>query len=59
MTGDATGCTIWARMLAWVEDELNNRIRAPRAGTVAQVHVSPGQQVQYGDLLVTFADAGQ
>ena len=41
------------------EDELNNRIRAPRAGTVAQVHVSPGQQVQYGDLLVTFADAGQ
>lgn len=46
-------------MLAWVEDELNNRIRAPRAGTVAQVHASPGQQVQYGDLLVTFADAGQ
>lgn len=36
--------------------KMNNRIRAPRAGTAAQVHVSPGQQVQYGDPLVTFAD---
>jgi biotin carboxyl carrier protein len=39
--------------------KMNNRIRAPRAGTVAQVHVSPSQQVQYGDLLVTFTDEGQ
>jgi biotin carboxyl carrier protein len=35
--------------------KMNNRIRAPRAGTIAQVHVGPGQQVQYGDPLVTFA----
>jgi len=37
--------------------KMNNRIRATRAGTVAQVHVNVGQQVQYGDLLVTFAEA--
>jgi len=36
--------------------KMNNRIRAPRAGTVAQVHIGPGQQVQHGDLLVTYAD---
>ena len=36
--------------------KMNNRIRAPRAGTIAQVHVSLGQQVQYGDPLMTFAD---
>lgn len=36
--------------------KMNNRIRAARAGTVAQVHVNVGQQVQYGDLLVTFAE---
>jgi biotin carboxyl carrier protein len=36
--------------------KMNNRLRAPRAGTIAQVHVSAGQQVQHDDLLVTFAD---
>src|SRR5574341_1021149 len=36
--------------------KMNNRLRASRAGTIAQVHVSAGQQVQHDDLLVTFAD---
>jgi biotin carboxyl carrier protein len=36
--------------------KMNNRIRAPRAGMIAQIHVSVGQQVQHGDALVTFAD---
>jgi len=35
--------------------KMNNRIRASRAGTVNAVHVQAGQQVQYGDLLVTLA----
>lgn len=34
--------------------KMNNRIRSPRAGTIAQVHVSIGQQVSYGQPLVTF-----
>jgi len=38
--------------------KMNNRVRAPCAGTIAQVHVSAGQQVQHGDLLVTFLDEG-
>jgi propionyl-CoA carboxylase alpha chain len=36
--------------------KMNNRLRAPRVGTIARVHVSAGQQVQHDDLLVTFAD---
>ena len=36
--------------------KMNNRIRAPRSGTVAKIHVTAGQQVQHGDLLVTFAN---
>jgi biotin carboxyl carrier protein len=38
--------------------KMNNRVRAPEGGTIAQVHVSAGQQVQHGDLLVTFLDEG-
>jgi len=39
--------------------KMNNRIRAPRAGVVAEVHVSAGQQVQYGDRLMTFQGDGE
>ena len=34
--------------------KMKNRISAPRAGVIDQVHVSPGQQVQPGEELVTF-----
>jgi propionyl-CoA carboxylase alpha chain len=37
--------------------KMNNRIRAPRSGTVKQVHVDAGQQVLHGELLITFGDA--
>jgi biotin carboxyl carrier protein len=36
--------------------KMNNRIRAHRQGTIKQVHVSSGQQVLHGDLLITFSD---
>ena len=36
--------------------KMNNRIRAPHAGVIADVHATVGQQVQYGDLLMTFSD---
>jgi biotin carboxyl carrier protein len=39
--------------------KMNNRIRAPRAGTIAQVHVTVGQQVSYGQPLVTFENGGE
>ncbi len=35
--------------------KMNNRIRAPRAGVIDQIQTAVGQQVQYGDLLMTFA----
>ena len=34
--------------------KMKNRISAPRAGVIDQVHVSSGQQVQQGEVLVTF-----
>jgi len=36
--------------------KMNNRIRAARAGTISQIHVSPGQQVQYGDPLISLTE---
>jgi len=35
--------------------KMNNLIRAPRAGTIAAVHVSEGKHVKHGDLLMEFA----
>jgi len=35
--------------------KMNNLIRAPRAGTIAVVHVSEGKHVKHGDLLMEFA----
>jgi len=37
--------------------KMNNRIRAQRDGVIAQVHVHPGDQVQHGDKLFTFAES--
>jgi len=37
--------------------KMNNRIRAQREGVISQVHVQPGDQVQHGDRLVTFAES--
>lgn len=34
--------------------KMKNTIRAPRAGVIASVGVTPGQAVTYGDVLVTF-----
>jgi biotin carboxyl carrier protein len=36
--------------------KMNNRIRASREGTIGEVLVTTGQQVQHGDLLLTYAD---
>ena len=35
--------------------KMENEIRSDRTGTIASIDVSPGQQVQTGDPLVTFA----
>lgn len=37
--------------------KMKNIIRANRAGTIAEVHITPGQQVNHGDVLVTFAES--
>ena len=34
--------------------KMNNQIRAPRDGIIAQVHVDPGAQVNYGDPLMSY-----
>jgi glutaconyl-CoA/methylmalonyl-CoA decarboxylase subunit gamma len=36
--------------------KMNNSIRSARAGTVAAVHVTVGQQVKHGQLLVEFTE---
>jgi biotin carboxyl carrier protein len=37
--------------------KMKNIIRAPRAGQIAAVHVSPGQHVKHNDLLFEYAEA--
>ena len=34
--------------------KMNNELKAPRDGTIAEVYVSAGQQVKYGEILVRF-----
>lgn len=34
--------------------KMKNQIRAPKGGRIEAVHVSVGEQVQYGDPLVTY-----
>ncbi len=36
--------------------KMKNQIRANRAGTVAVVHVSPGEQVRHSQVLLEYAD---
>lgn len=36
--------------------KMKNELKSPRDGVVAEVYVSPGQQVAYGEFLVRFED---
>ncbi len=36
--------------------KMNNSIRAPKAGTVANVYVNVGEQVKHGQPLMDYAD---
>ncbi|MCD4671129.1 MAG: acetyl-CoA carboxylase biotin carboxyl carrier protein subunit [Anaerolineaceae bacterium] len=35
---------------------MNNSIRASRDGTIARIHVSPGDHVKHGQPLMEFSD---
>ena len=36
--------------------KMKNELKAPRDGTIAEVYVSTGQQVKYGETLVRFEE---
>ncbi|MBI5628507.1 MAG: biotin/lipoyl-binding protein, partial [Candidatus Rokubacteria bacterium] len=40
-------------------DKAQVEIPSPMAGRIEKIHVQPGQTVRVGEVLVTFADAGE
>ncbi|MEK7838942.1 MAG: biotin/lipoyl-containing protein, partial [candidate division NC10 bacterium] len=48
-----------APLLEVETDKAQVEIPSPMAGRVEKIHVQPGQTVRVGEVLVTFADAGE